>query len=194
MSPPIELWWVIIVPSGSLTLSVAIRDADNKIVLLARDSDGVMWWTCQKAAPAGPARDNLLVRAWRGLLDIVVSTVRLLSSFVSSLFGASGASAPLQIRNRWNPWMSEDGACASSLNAEQNADGSLAVVARGTSSGVVYRVQSEPLGVWTSWQDLGGDIRDAPVIGRLQDGKLAVLALSNEGHIRQRTQINPGHW
>ena len=186
--------WVLPEEQQGLTLSVAIHDAANRIVLLARDADGAMWWTCQRVTLVRPVRGNLVSRVWSGLLGIVAGAVSLLSSLFSSLFGAGGPSAPAQIRNRWNPWMSEEGVCASSLNAEQNADGSLGVVARGTGGELVYRVQAEPLGDWTPWQSLGGDIRDAPVIGRLADGKLAVLALSNQGHIRQRTQSNPGEW
>lgn len=188
--PDNNVWeeWVLPDEQG-LTLSVAIQDAAHRIVLLARDADGVMWWTCLNVAAAIPGRGNLVLRAWNALVGILVSAVSLLSGLFSV-----GASTPRQIRNRWNPWMSEDGVCASTLSAEQNADGSLAVVARATTGEVVYRVQSEPLGDWTPWKSLGGDIREAPVVGRLADGKLAVLALSNQGHLRQRTQINPGEW
>jgi pimeloyl-ACP methyl ester carboxylesterase len=175
-----------------LTLSVAISDSDDRVVLLARDADGLMRWTCQQPA-AAPARGNIVSTVWRGFIGVLVSVVSLVSNFFSGLFGG-GTSGPRQIRNRWSSWISEDGVCASSLSAEQNADGSLAVVARGNTGDVVYRVQSEPLGDWTPWQSLGGDIRAAPVVGRLADGKLAVLALSNQGHLRQRTQINPGEW
>lgn len=72
-----------------------------------------------------------------------------------------------------------------------------------------------PGGVWAQWalpdepglslsqairdaeskgRGLGGDTRGNPFVGRLADGRLAVLALSTGRNIRQRTQTAPGLW
>ncbi|MEK6537335.1 MAG: hypothetical protein AABZ63_07605 [Actinomycetota bacterium] len=187
-TPDNSVWQEWVLPDQpDLALSLAVHDADNKIVLLARSSDGTMCWTRQRVAQATRVPDRYRLSARVGFFATLVSAIRLLVS----LFGESG---PSRIDNRWYPWTKEDGAVASGLSAERNSDGSLAVVARGANGQVFHRVQSDPLGDWTSWQELGGDISGTPVIGRLADGKLAALALSTEGHIRQRTQINPGQW
>jgi hypothetical protein len=186
-----SLWqeWVLPDTSG-LTMPEAIHDVDNKVVLLARGSDGTMWWTRQKEAMAVLVPDRYGRRARAGFFDILASAIRFLAGF----FGRSGPAGPAQIRDRWYPWTQEGGVVASRLSAARNADGSLAVVARGSDGQVLHRVQAEPMGGWTSWEGLGGEINGTPVIGRLADGKLTVLALSTGGHIHQRTQINPGQW
>lgn len=191
--PPGGVWaqWALPAQPG-LILSLAIRDAENKLVLLARGADGLMYWTRLRVPRPGRFRDDGLARGSRsGILAGVVALLLLPFRFIISLFAGAG---PLRVENKWEPWMAEDGAFAGDLSAELNIDGSLAVVARGEDGRVLLRGQSALLGDWTPWQSLHGDTRVNPVIGRLASGRLAVLAISTEGNIHQRTQTAPGLW
>lgn len=70
--------------------------------------------------------------------------------------------------------------------ASQEADGRLAVFARGTDGALWYDTQAVPNGGWGGWRNLGGTLQSDPVAARNADGRISVFAQGKFGNDSDR--------
>jgi GH25 family lysozyme M1 (1,4-beta-N-acetylmuramidase)/acylphosphatase len=161
----------------------ARQNADGRLELVARGTDGAIWHDWQTSANGnwngwaslgGQAPGNPVVSADAdGRLEVFV----IANGHLFTRFQLSGG-------GWYNGWLDlGDASLVGEPIALTNADGRLEVFARNSAGALVHKWQTSANGSWSDWASLGGVLHSDPGIGRNADGRLEIFALGSDDRL-----------
>ena len=171
----------------------APRNADGRLEVFTRGTDGALWHIWQTARNNGWSGwdtlggfilgRNVAARNADGRLEV---------------FARGGDSALWHIwqtarNNGWSGWASLGGVVGELFDCGHNADGRLEVFARGSDGALWHNWQVAPNNGWSGWYSFGGQIRDVLAVASNADGRLEVFAKGTDGAVWHIWQTSPNN-
>ena len=182
---------------GVITSSIAVaNNADGRLEIFARGTDGALWHQWQTAPSAGPWS------GWSGLGGGIVGTPAVgqnadgrLEVFVRGTDGALWHQWQVAPNGTWSGWSFLGGGIRNPV-VGRNADGRMEVFVRGDDGAVWNIWQVSPNGTWSGWNSLGGVITTGIGVGNNADGRLEVFVRGTDGALWHQWQTAPssGPW
>ena len=177
----------------------AAQNQIGQVEVFFRADDGVIWHSRQRSL-AGGWEDWMLHGG--PVNDVPVAARN--SDGRLELFAIRSSNSRMQHNwetgsGGWNGWMDlpDDTANGSKQIFEGhpavtlNTSNALEVFARGHDS-AIWHIQQYPS--WSQWHSLGGKMKGNPAVLRHEDGRIEVLAIDVDGHLRCNSQNASQEW
>lgn len=212
--------WTALSPdtSGSVTLTVPSTSAavvkihaasiytgpiqmnqNGALEMFGEDASGNLWHSWQKAANV-PNSPLVNWNSWAELAGVTATgsatVVKNQNNTLEVFMPTSGDvyhAWQLTPGGAWSSWtdMGASSVGITSLQAGNNADGSLSVFGIGTNGDVWYASQSAPGVGWSNWTDLSGQqIKSGFVVGQDLNGHLEIFGVDSAGTVWHNWQTN----
>jgi acylphosphatase len=174
---------------GAIFDPVVATNADGRLEVFARGTDGALWHIWQKAP-------NSTWSSWASLGGWIVNPVVASNADGRMEVFAQGADGALwhiwqtKPNNGWSGWASLGGVLSSPVAVGRNKSGRLEVFVRGTDGALWHIWQKPQISAWAGWASLGGVIVGGPVIAANADGRLEAFVRGTDNalwHIWQKT-------
>jgi peptidoglycan hydrolase-like protein with peptidoglycan-binding domain/acylphosphatase len=177
---------------GVITSNIAIaRNADGRLEIFARGTDGAVWHQWQTAQNNGWS-------GWASLGGAITSDIAVgqnadgrLELFVRGTDGAVWHKWQTAPNNGWSGWASRGGVITGNIAVGRNVDGRMEIFARGTDGAVWHQWQTAPNRPFSGWASRNGVINGNITVGRNADGRMEIFARATDGAVWHQWQIAP---
>jgi hypothetical protein len=172
----------------------AAVNADGRIEIFARASDGSVWHNWQ-TSPGGSWNGWSSLGGWiAGSPTAIVNIDGRLDVFVVNGGNIVYHNYQTSPGGGWSGWIGLGaGNIVTPPTPAKNFDGRLQLFALGTDGSVWTAYQQIPGDDWSGWTSLGGYIAGAPSVAENADGRLEIFALGGgDGALYHNWQTSPG--
>ena len=174
---------------GGLTTA---RNADGRLEVLVRGTDGEVWHIFQAQPNGGWDRWASLGGQITGRVVAHENQDGRIAIFARGTDGALWHIFQNQPNGGWSEWASMGGEIEELFACGRNGNGGLEIVAGGPDGAVWHTAQEHAGGGWSGWTSLGGQIDGALTIEANADGRLEVFARGTDGALWHSWQTGTG--
>ena len=177
---------------GVIFSSVVDNNADGRLEVFVRGTDGALWHIWQTAPNNGWSGWESLDGGMGSRVAVGNNADGRLEVFVRGTDGALWHIWQTAPNNGWSGWESLGGVIQGAPVVVSNADGRLEVFARGTDSALWHIWQTGPNNGWSGWASLGGWIAD-PVATNNADGRIELFVTGADNGLWHIWQTAPNN-
>ncbi len=177
---------------GVIFSSVVDNNADGRLEVFVRGTDGALWHIWQTAPNNGWS-------GWESLGGVIEGPIALsrnadgrLELFVKGTDNALWHIWQTGPNNGWSGWESLGGWIADPT-ASRNADGRLELFVRGGDNALWHIWQTAPNNGWSGWESLDGGMGSRVAVGNNADGRLEVFVRGTDGALWHIWQTAPNN-
>ncbi|NMH96533.1 matrixin family metalloprotease [Pseudonocardia acidicola] len=176
--------------SGIILDPVTASNADGRLEVFARGTDGALWHIWQTAPNNGWSGWHSLGGVIQGAPSVGRNADGRLEVFARGTDGALWHIWQTAPNGGWSGWASLGGWIVNPL-ASSNADGRLEVFAQGADGALWHIWQTAPNNGWSGWASLGGRLTTPVTTRRNRDGRLEVFVRGTDGALWHIWQTAP---